>query len=89
MKTIYLAIAREDDWETSSKIVGMYNSVEEARADLSKRFIDIKDKNENEFLWQDAKYTCPNVKAVAYFYGATSTGWNAERYEIAILKQEI
>ena len=35
MKTIYLAIAREDTWETSAKVVGMYASVEDAKDDLA------------------------------------------------------
>jgi hypothetical protein len=50
MKTIYLAIAREDTWETSTKVVGMYNSAESAKADLAKRFSGLRDKPENEFL---------------------------------------
>ena len=90
MKTIYLAIAREDTWETSAKVVGMYASVEAAKTDLAKRFDDLRDKMENEFLWQEQKYTCKDVKAVAYFHGDTpSVGWGCERYEIAILEQKV
>ena len=90
MKTIYLAIAREDTGETSAKVVGMYSSVEDAKADLAKRFSDLRDKIENEFLWQEQKYTCKDVKAVAYFHGDVPlVGWGTERHEIVILEQKV
>ena len=90
MKTIYLAVAREDNWETSAKVVGMYASVEAAKTDLAKRFDDLRDKMENEFLWQEQKYTCKDVKAVAYFHGnIPSVGRGCERHEIVILEQKV
>ena len=90
MKTIYLAIAREDTWETSAKVVGMYSSVESAKADLAKRFADAGVKMGNELLWQGQTYTCKDVKAVAYFHGDVPlVGWGTERHEIVILKQKV
>lgn len=90
MKTIYLAIAREDNWETSAKVIGMYNSVESAKTDLNTRFEDLRDKPENEFLWQEEKYTHPHLKAVAYFYGdVPSVGWGTDRHEIVLLSQQV
>ena len=59
MKTIYLAIAREDTWETSAKVVGMYSSVEDAKADLAKRFSDLRDKPKTNFF---GKSKCTLVK---------------------------
>ena len=68
----------------------MYASVEAAKTDLAKRFDDLRDKMENEFLWQEQKYTCKDVKAVAYFHGDVPlVGWGTERHEIVILKQKV
>ncbi len=90
MKTIYLVVAREDDWETSLKVIGMYKSVEVAKADLNKRFEDLRDKPENEYLWKDRECTNEDVKSVLYFYGnLRHSGYRTKRQEIAILEQQV
>ena len=49
MKSIYIAIAREDTQEASSKVVGIYNTVESAKADLTKRFCGLINPQMNTF----------------------------------------
>ncbi len=90
MVSVYLVVAREDDWETSTKIVGLYGSIEEAKDDLSKQFRDIREGHQNEFLWENKTYTRLDLTAIEYLYGdVTSNSLGTHRHQIVILEQKI